>query len=57
MKKENEKEPKANVVSEAYDEIMNEKSKSETKKEVTDCDIKKQDELLNPDPNSLDSRG
>lgn len=43
---------KANIVGETYNDIMN----ADTKKNM-DCEIEQQNELINPDPNSMDSRG
>ena len=46
---------KANIVSETYDLIMDEKdTKKKNSDEVTDIEIEQANELINPDPNTLD---
>lgn len=57
--KQKEQKPADDIISEAYDEIMSKKNKKKKKgkKKVTDLDVEQYDELINPDPDSLDSRG
>lgn len=47
---------KADIVGETYDYIMD-GTISKDSKEVSDLEIEQANELINPDPNSLDSRG
>ena len=50
--KEKEIHSETNIVGKAYKDIM-----SEDSKENLDCEIEQHNELINPDPHSLDSRG
>lgn len=54
-KKEKTVQPKANIVGETYDYIMNKKKKAHD--DFLDSEIQQFIELINPDPNSMDSRG
>lgn len=51
-------EKRDNIVKEANDEILdNTACPGQKEDRVTDCQVEKENVLLGPDPNSLDSRG
>jgi hypothetical protein len=48
---------KANIVGEAYKEILDTPINKQDIENSSELEIEQANELINPDPNSLDSRG